>query len=650
MSDIINLKCCVLPTPTPTPTSSLSKYICVQGLVYDNNTNNLIQELNPGNAVASLNYRELDFANRPSGTGFPGVPKNLANNYQINFYGQTYIDYNSQGQYTFNVIANNGSQYSLRIDGSTTNTAYLAPGLHNINLDYIPGTGSSQVGLRLLWTNIDQNKQQEVVPYNSWECRSPLASQTPTPSNSATPSMTPSNTVTPSITPSNTVTPSITPSNTVTPSITVSNSVTPSITVSNSVTPSITVSNSVTPSPSKPPEINSAAKLGRVLPGNKCIFVEWNRPAQPIAPIVHYEIQYSINNGMSWHTYATYTDITSQIGSYIILGLTNGTSYKIRIGTKYNISVLNNVIYTRNTADATPSNTVNNSLAAHIDNIIPGNNGLNISLASAQNTIFGSNLLYNTVEVSEDGINWYNNNYWYNSNTDSNVPDNQFIISPHIIGSCSTSLSYSIRKNDLLQVFEIYRLDENDTNLYTDSIQKTVNISTGIKATYSSALSGIIDSPIYLRGVSVYADSANVDFSREEFKILGPETPSPINPYNNENVPLAGSPTILSNIISPGTIQITFAPPNPYLPVSDTQFFTGYAAWYTYSGTNYMFRFVPGSINNDKTFIISNLAAGNYKIAVVAEYIVSTDTSFQQSSSGFSTVYAFSSVLNATIP
>jgi hypothetical protein len=74
---------------------------------------------------------------------------------------------------------------------------------------------------------------------------------TPTPSNTATPSLTPSNT--PSYTPTGTVcpglTPTMTPSNTATQTITPSNSPTPSAT---QPTPTMTPTNTATPTPTRP--------------------------------------------------------------------------------------------------------------------------------------------------------------------------------------------------------------------------------------------------------------------------------------------------------------------------------------------------------------------------------------------------------------
>jgi hypothetical protein len=69
----------------------------------------------------------------------------------------------------------------------------------------------------------------------------------------ATATPTPSPTVTPSITPTNTPTPSITASATVTPSITASATVTPSITASPSGTPPVTPTKTTTPTPTRTP-------------------------------------------------------------------------------------------------------------------------------------------------------------------------------------------------------------------------------------------------------------------------------------------------------------------------------------------------------------------------------------------------------------
>jgi len=69
----------------------------------------------------------------------------------------------------------------------------------------------------------------------------------------ATETPTPTPTVTPSITPTNTLTPSITATRTPTPSITSSATVTPSITASPTRTPPVTPTKTTTPTPTKTP-------------------------------------------------------------------------------------------------------------------------------------------------------------------------------------------------------------------------------------------------------------------------------------------------------------------------------------------------------------------------------------------------------------
>jgi len=75
----------------------------------------------------------------------------------------------------------------------------------------------------------------------------PIATPTPTPTNTITPSVTPTISLTPSITPTISLTPSITPTISLTPSITPT--ITPTVTATVTVTPSITPTKTLTPTP-----------------------------------------------------------------------------------------------------------------------------------------------------------------------------------------------------------------------------------------------------------------------------------------------------------------------------------------------------------------------------------------------------------------
>jgi hypothetical protein len=208
MTNIIPIKCCLIPSPTPSRSAQTD--ICIRGLVYQNSYNTIKPTNELGSIVSILNYKELNFISRPYTINLPGVPVNLTNNFQIHFGGQLYID--QEATYKLNLITNQNAQYKISIDAieyiNNTNIN-LTSGLHSINIQYIPGN-SNNIELKLFWNSIYTNNVDTIIPYSSWICTDPLVTPTPTPTTiipSSTPTLTPTRTPTQTPTPTQTLTP-----------------------------------------------------------------------------------------------------------------------------------------------------------------------------------------------------------------------------------------------------------------------------------------------------------------------------------------------------------------------------------------------------------------------------------------------------------
>jgi hypothetical protein len=385
MTNIIPIKCCLIPSPTPSKSALVD--ICIRGLVYQNSSHNIKNVSELGNIVAVLNYKELNFISRPYTINLPGVPTTLDNNFQINFSGQLYID--NADSYKLNLVTNLNAQYSITIDNIIYNNntnIYLNPGLHSISIQYVPGN-SDDIELKMFWNSVYTNNTDVIIPYSNWYCSDPLASPTPTPT-PMPPSATPTNTPTPSITPTNTLTPSVTPTIGATPSVTPSVSITASITPSVSITPSL--------SPSRAVPIQSDPTLLTQVGGQNHIVFSWAAPANPITTPQEYHVQIN-NTTIGILSYNSFPVTGSNvIRSGIITGLQNYNSYDIRIAAYYpSTHVFGNLVY-GNTISSIPVPNIPVGAASQILSTKPGFSAIEIEWADPTWDYHSFNANFNT--------------------------------------------------------------------------------------------------------------------------------------------------------------------------------------------------------------------------------------------------------------
>lgn len=434
MTNIIPIKCCLIPSPTPS--KSVPADICIRGLVYNNSSRSLKNASELGSIVAILNYKELNFISRPYTINLPGIPGSLENNFQVNFSGKLYID--NIGSYKLNLVTNPNAQYNILIDNLfyTNNTdIYLTPGLHSVSINYIPGN-SDDIELKMFWNSIYTNNTDVIISYTNWHCTDPLASPTPTPT-PIPPSATPTNTPTPSITPTNTVTPSITPTIGATPSVTPSISITPSITPTLSITPSL--------SPSRAVPIQSDPTLLSIVGGQNHAVFSWAAPANPITTPQQYHIQIN-NTTIGVVNYNSFSGIGSNvIHSGIVIGLQNYTSYNVRVAAVYpSTHVFGNLVY-GNTIGVVPVPGIPAGGESRIISTKPGFNAIEIEWGDTTWNIasFNSNFNASFFEVSRTSYDIYYSTDGGVSWTNAGQPSSSF--RKIIISNLNSGVDYIFR-------------------------------------------------------------------------------------------------------------------------------------------------------------------------------------------------------------
>jgi hypothetical protein len=264
-----NILSYTFPTPTPTPTSTVTPTLTPTNTQTPTNTitptqtptNTVTPTLTPTNTTTPTNTITPTITPTttvtPTVTPTPTITETPTNTPTVT---PTSVDCNCY-IYSFQVVV--PGNVCWQTCGGTLECTPYGSGIEVYDSPCVQGSLGGSATISIITQTICDNW---CVPF----------SQTPTPTNTITPTVTPTNTITPTVTSTNTQTPTLTPTNTqtITPTRTVTPTTTPTLTPTNTqtITPTRTVTPTTTPTlTATPTQTTTTTPTPTVTPAVVCI-------------------------------------------------------------------------------------------------------------------------------------------------------------------------------------------------------------------------------------------------------------------------------------------------------------------------------------------------------------------------------------------